>query len=212
MAESDPWASAYDTLAAPRPPNTHLVATLARLDPMPAGRALDLGCGSGRHLPLFTQYGLHPVGIDLSPSALIASRRFTPGVPLAQASTDSLPFANESFSLIVAWGVLFHVHPDRLSQALSEIRRALTHAGITILHALDPADWRRDPNAGPEHRRALTSRHMTGVIDSFYTPKEIVALIEPHFAIVSRELVHTRHDYGQSAEWVIVVKPRNPAS
>jgi len=205
---TDPWAIAYDHLDTPRPPNTHLVNALARLELKRGGRALDLGCGSGRHLPLLVQHGFHPIGIDRSASAVNQSRKFNPDVPLAQASALTLPFADEAFDFVLAWGVLFHLHPDRLNDALCDIRRVLSHEGMAILHALDPSDWRRDPNAGPAHRRALNSRHMDGVIDSFYTPEEIVAMIAPHFVVVSCEMVHTQHDFGQSAEWVYVVQPR----
>jgi len=205
MAEHDPWASAYEGLEAPRPPNVHLVNTLSRLDLAPGGRALDLGCGSGRHLPLLAQHGLSPTGVDLSAAALARSRRFAPGAPLAQASVDALPFADRTFDLIVVWGVLFHLLTEELHRALREIRRALVPEGVAILHALDPSDWRRDPNAGPEHRREIASRHVTGVVDSYYTPEEVAAMLAPHFEIVSRERVSTQHDYGKSAEWVIVV-------
>jgi len=209
MAHRDPWGSAYDNLAAPRPPNPHLSATLSRLSPKPGGRALDLGCGSGRHLVLLGGHGLRPTGIDSSASALAKSRRSTPAVPLAQASVDALPFADAVFDCVVAWGVLFHLHPDHLRRALGEIRRVLPPDGTAILHALDPADWRRDPNAGPPHRRELTDRHADGTVDRLYAPEEIAAMLEPHFVVVSRELVHTRHDYGLSAEWVIVVQRRS---
>jgi len=208
MADHDPWASAYEGLEAARPPNVHLLATLSRLGPTPGGRALDLGCGSGRHLPVLAQYGLSPIGVDLSAAAIARSRRYAPGVPLAQASVDALPFADGAVDLIVAWGVLFHLSTDRLLRALREIRRTLASQGTAILHALDPSDWRRDPSAGPAHRREIASRHMTGVIDSYYTSEEVAAMLAPHFEIVSRELVSTQHDYGKSAEWVIVVHPK----
>src|SRR3989304_2321448 len=139
MADHDPWESAYSHLDSPRPPNTHLVAALARLDVKPGHRALALGCGWGRHLPLLAQRGLRPTGVHLSPAALVASHRLAPGIPLAQTSADTLPFADEAFDLIVAWGVLFHLHPDRLLDALREIRRTLSRDGTAILHALDPS-------------------------------------------------------------------------
>ena len=208
MTDQDPWALAYDNLDAPRPPNIHLAATLSRLDLKRGWRALDLGCGSGRHLALLAQHGLRPFGIDLSASALVKSRRFAPGLPLAQAAANRLPFADEAFGFVLAWGVLFHLHPDHLPDALRDIRRVLSRGGTAILHALDPSDWRRDPNAGPKHRRALTWRHMTGAIDSFYSPEEIAAMVEPHFAILSRQMVSTPHDFGRSAEWVYVVQTR----
>jgi hypothetical protein len=90
---------------------------------------------------------------------------------------------------------------------LSEIHRVLPPDGTAILHALDPADWRRDPTAGPPHRRELAGRQAGETVDRLYAPEEIAALLEPHFVVVSRELVHTRHDYGLSAEWVYVVRP-----
>ena len=49
---------------------------------------------------------------------------------------------------------------------------------------------------------------MTGAIDSFYSPEEIAAMVEPHFAILSRQMVSTPHDFGRSAEWVYVVQTR----
>ena len=206
MDTRDPWATAYDNLDAPRPPNTHLVATLSRLDPKRGGRTLDLGCGSGRHLALLARHGGTPTGIALPASALLTSRRFTPGIPLAQASAPRLPFADGVFDLVLAWGVLFHLHPDDLLAALREIRRVLSRDGTGILHALDPADWRRDPDAGPEHRRALAGGHSDGASDRVYTPEEIAAMLAPHFGVLSRERVSTQHDFGKSAEWIYVVQ------
>ena len=156
---------------------------------------------------MLLQHKLHPIGIDLSASALLKSARFAGGVPLTQASAAALPFIDRTFQWVIAWGVLFHLHPDQLLNALQEIRRVLTPDGTAILHALDPADWRSDPNTGPAHRRELADQHATGVVDQIYTPEEIAALLTPHFVIVSRELVSTQHDYGRSAEWVIVVQP-----
>lgn len=207
MAQDDPWARAYVTPGTPRPPNPHLSAALSRLKLAP-GRALDLGCGSGRHLPLLAERRQRPIGIDRSASALAKSRHLSADFPLAQASADRLPFADQAFDVVLAWGVLFHLHLDELLSALREIRRVLSRQGTAILHALDPSDWRRDPNAGPEHRREIAGRGETGIVDRFYTPEEIAAMLAPHFEIVSRELVHTRHDYGLSAEWVIVAHPR----
>jgi len=206
-AMRDPWARAYSELEPPRPPNPHLSATLSQLALKPGASALDLGCGSGRHLRLLEHYQLRPTGIDLSPAALAQSRRAAGSVSLAQASVDAMPFGAESFDLVVAWGVLFHLRMPQLLAALGEIRRVLTREGVAILHALDPADWRRDPNAGPEHRREIASRHVDGVIDSYFPIEEIEAMLSPHFAIVSRQLVHTQHDYGLSAEWAIVARP-----
>jgi SAM-dependent methyltransferase len=207
MDHPDPWATAHNSPDFLRPPNPHLVATLDRLDLTPGGRALDLGCGSGRHLPVLAGRGLHPFGLDRSAAALDKSRRFAEVAPLAQATVGRLPFADKTFDLVVAWGVLFHLSTDQLLRALGDIRRVLSAGGTAILHALDPSDWRRDPNAGPAHRREIAGRASAGVADRFYTTEEIAAMLAPHFDVLSRELVHTRHDYGLSAEWIFVAAP-----
>src|SRR5437870_11130939 len=47
------------------------------------GRTLDLGCGTGRSLPLFPQ-GATAIGIDPSADALRRARRRAPEVPLVR--------------------------------------------------------------------------------------------------------------------------------
>jgi SAM-dependent methyltransferase len=194
MADHDSWARTYPTFTTPRPPNAHLVTTLVRLRLKP-GRALDLGCGSGRHLPVLAQHGQVPIGIDPSASALMKCRQFVSGFALAQATVERLPFASERFDLVVAWGLLFHLRPHELPGALNEIRRMLAPGGTAILHTLDPSDWR------------AAKRNASGVIGRFYAPQEISAMLAPYFEIVSRELVHTQHDDGRSAEWIFVARP-----
>lgn len=202
MTKSDAWASAYEKRDTPRPPNKHLVAALSQLDPLPRGSALDLACGAGRHLPLLIEHGLTPTGIDLSPLALDSSQRFGYDAPLAQANAKALPFVDDAFVLIIAWGILFHLNPDQQNKMLREIHRTLVKQGVAILHALDPGDWRRDLDAGPEHRRAVARKQTT----AFYTHAEIATLCGLHFNIISQNLVSSQHDYGQSAEWVIAVR------
>ena len=50
-----------------RPPNSHLVAELARLPP---GRSLDLGCGHGAETLWLAAHGWYVTAVDFSASAL----------------------------------------------------------------------------------------------------------------------------------------------
>ena len=76
-------------------------------------RALDAGCGSGRHAYHAARYGAEVWAIDLGPAVEIA-RRNTAGqgsVHVVQADLYKPPFAPESFDFIYSLGVLHHL-PD----------------------------------------------------------------------------------------------------
>jgi SAM-dependent methyltransferase len=201
MNPNDPWAARYDKRKAQRPPNPHLAATLSRID-APPGRALDLACGAGRHFDLLIEHGFAPIGVDLSTAALGRCDRSAQAVPLIQGDACTLPFVDNAFDLIVAWGLLFHLTSGQLHNTLREIRRTLARPGAAILHALDPSDWRRDPSKSDQ--REQKSRLLEGVFDSFHTREQLTALLKPYFEIVSQELVSSQHDYGRSAEWIVV--------
>lgn len=104
-----------------------------------ARRALDVACGTG-----YAAVGLAAAGLadeshasDLS-TAMVERTRANAAqagvaVPLTQADAEALPYADDSFDLVVARGALHHV-PDPL-RALQEIRRVLEPGGTAIVLA-----------------------------------------------------------------------------
>src|SRR5438128_11400676 len=61
---------------------------------------LDLGCGTGRHTKvLFERWWT--VGLDLSMAFLKVARKESPDAPYVRADMRELPFADESFDLVV---------------------------------------------------------------------------------------------------------------
>ncbi len=104
-----------------------------------AQRLLDVSCGTGlleeavRRLNI----GISIIGIDLSLQMLAQARRkFEPSdhVGLVNALAEQLPFASESFDVIVCANS-FHYYRRPL-QALEEFRRVLRAAGQLVL-----TDW-----------------------------------------------------------------------
>jgi len=91
-----------------------------------AGRVLDLGCGTGRNLPLYPG-GTRPVGLDPCLETLRAAHRRVPGVPLVLGGAERLPFRAGAFDTVVS-GLVFCsvVEPSR---AFAEIRRVLSPGG-----------------------------------------------------------------------------------
>jgi ubiquinone/menaquinone biosynthesis C-methylase UbiE len=95
-----------------------------------SGRTLDLGCGTGRNLPLLPP-GARAVGVDPAWESLRRARRRAPGVPLVQARAEALPFRDGAFETVLCGLVLCSV--DDPPAALAELRRLLAPGGTLRL-------------------------------------------------------------------------------
>ena len=114
-------------------PDENLVRLLSTALPGTEGRsritALDLGCGSGRHLRLLADMGVgRIIGFDASHGALILSRK-AGSSGLVMGNNLSLPFKGDSADIVIAWGSLHYNGKPDLPKMLSEIRRILRPGG-----------------------------------------------------------------------------------
>ena len=93
------------------------------------GRVLDVGCGTGRNLPLYARLadGARPIGLDPEMDALRAARRKAPLIPLVRGSAEALPFRAGTFDTVVS-GLVFCSVP-RPAVGLAELSRVLNQAG-----------------------------------------------------------------------------------
>lgn len=90
------------------------------------GRSLDLGCGTGRNLPLYADRS-RAIGLDPCLEALRKARRRAPDVPLVLAVAERLPFRRGAFDTVVS-GLVFCSVADPPG-AFGEVRRVLTPEG-----------------------------------------------------------------------------------
>ena len=113
----------------------------------PYGDALELGCGTGFFLLNLMQAGVAERGhvTDLSPGMVAAAVRNAEalGLPVEGrvADAESLPYADDSFDLVVGHAVLHHI-PD-VELALREVLRVLKPGGRFVF-AGEPTrhgDW-----------------------------------------------------------------------
>ena len=91
------------------------------------GRILDIGCGTGRNLPLYAQEDAEVVGADIRVELLFAARKRAPDRPLLLASAEALPFRDHVFDTVVS-GLVFCSVPDALT-GLREVHRVLRPDG-----------------------------------------------------------------------------------
>jgi SAM-dependent methyltransferase len=90
------------------------------------GVTLEVGCGTGRNLPLYPD-GVRLVGLEPDPAPLERARARAPGVPLVVASAEALPFRDGAFDTVVSSLVFCSV--DDPLRGLEEVRRVLRPDG-----------------------------------------------------------------------------------
>ena len=89
---------------------------------------LEVGCNVGNQLLLLQAQGYTQLtGIELQSYALAGARSRLKNVALQQGSALALPFEDQTFDVVFTSGVLIHIAPDDLPQAMSEIHRCARH-------------------------------------------------------------------------------------
>ena len=91
----------------------------------PDSRVLDLGCGRGGVVELFWRDVKLAAGLDPDSPSLTEHR--APGMPILRGVGEHLPFAGESFDLVVCRWVLEHVREPLT--VLREVGRVLRPGG-----------------------------------------------------------------------------------
>lgn len=112
---------------------------------------LDAGCGTGGNSAHLRRYG-SVTGIDFAADALRFARQ-RPGLRLARASVESLPFADASFDLVLSNDVLCHLGVASDAAAVREFARVLRPNGVLFLQ-LPAYEWLRS-----HHDEAVHTDH-----------------------------------------------------
>jgi SAM-dependent methyltransferase len=136
---------------------------IARLGLTSEARILDIGTSTGTNLRLLRELGYRRVtGLDVSAEAIRYCEEKGLG-PVRQGDIGALPFAADSFDLILATDIIEHVDDDR--QALAEIARVLAPGGAVLITVPTfPALWGLQDRVA-RHKRRYRLRPLTGLIE-----------------------------------------------
>ncbi len=98
---------------------------------------LDAGCGTGIFSIIFARKGAGNVtGIDISPGSLQTAQGLKekfrlPNVEFLNQDMLELPFEDETFDIVWAWGTVHHT--TNPFKAIAELARVLRHGGSLLL-------------------------------------------------------------------------------
>jgi malonyl-CoA O-methyltransferase len=137
------WAPGYPSVAhnpLMRAEQRAVEEALRQVEPI---RALDIGTGSGRYLPILVAAGaVHVVGLDFSPAMLARAR---PDISRICGDARRLPFRREAFDLVNA--SLMAGDIDDLGSLVGEVAAVLAPGGHFIYSDFHPTwtakGWRR---------------------------------------------------------------------
>lgn len=151
----------------------------------PRGAVLDDGCGNGFFLEYLRRHGAPAeryVGIDVSTGMLAhARRRLGDDAELVRADAGRLPFADATFDVVYARGLLHHL-PDP-SAGAAEIARVLKPGGVVV--TLDP---NRSLVSDLPRRLANRTSHFDEGHKNFHV-RELDAILAPHLQVERLEFV-----------------------
>lgn len=142
-------------------------------------RILEIGCGTGGFAATLAEQHPDAVLLATDQSTRFVELTTARGVEARVADATDLPFEDDSFDLVAAMWMLYHV-PD-LDRALAEVRRVLRRRGrfLAVTNGDEHvADLRRDGGGEP-------------VVTEFSTQNGEASLTR-HFEHVSREDLATR--------------------
>ena len=138
-------------------------------------RVLDLGCGRGDLLPELVAAGIRPghvVGVDLLPHRLAGARGR--GLQALVGSGTTLPFADATFDLVVAFTLFSSVTDDTVRRGIAtEIGRVLRSDGAAVVYDL------RLPNPANRALRPLDRRELAALFPGWRQEGTTLTLLPP---------------------------------
>ncbi len=105
----------------------------------PSGAGLDVGCGTGVLAARLAGRGFEMTGLDPSEGMLDVMRTEHPEIVAARGSGDELPFASDTFDLVLTVAALHHIAaPDAVRATLAEMVRVCRPGGRIVVWDHNP--------------------------------------------------------------------------
>lgn len=165
-------------------------------------RALDLGCGHGRHVIMLAEQGYEVSGIDISDVAIAIAREWVTQkglkADLQTGTVTALPYGDNVFDLVVSHGVLDHIYYDESRQAVREIHRVLKPKGLLYVDLISALESGCGQGLEVGRRTYVVPDGVeAGVPQRFFELEDVMDLLQDHFAIQDIVLSQWEPVYGE---------------
>ena len=140
-------------------------------------KAIDVGCGSGRHIALLKESGIETVyGSDYSLNALQLCQKLNLK-NIINCENTKMPFKDNTFDIAVTWGSLHYSTKDETAIMLNEIKRIIKKDGelFATLRRDNDTYLKTGTNLGNNTWKTGLD-DISGSIVSFFDESEIIGL------------------------------------
>jgi len=155
-------------------------------------RILDLGCGNGLNLAMFSQRGYCTVGIDLSEAMLKVARRTSPNSILLNGNFLETPLYGESFEAVMAKASIHNFTKEDALKALRRVWDLLVSGGVFYV-ATTESTRSHEGFFRKERYRAALPRYR-----KFWTPEELEQAVTSVGFAVGQSFRNTEDNWGKT--------------
>lgn len=170
---ADTWVRDYVSISWERARPFFLTKDL----PAPGSKVLEFGCNLGASSIMLASMGAEVTAIDINPDYVNIAKANAKAHGVSEhveflhiTDTQKLPFADNTFDLVVCNSVLEYVQNNHLDQVLNEINRVLKAGGILFVLGTSSGLWPREV-----HSRAWLVNYLPHALDP------IIRKISPDF-------------------------------
>ena len=134
---------------------------------LPAGRALDIGCGTGTNCKYFLDHGWDVIGVDYVPRAIRVAKRKAPGAQLVVGDVTKLDEMgiHGPFDLMLDLGCFHSIPDDRRSTYAEQAARVARPGGMLLMFAFG--------EKGPVGAPIATEQQIRGHFSKDFTMIEV---------------------------------------
>jgi ubiquinone/menaquinone biosynthesis C-methylase UbiE len=184
MKDEDFWNS-QDIVAyfAGKPADPRIEAFLDQYETTLGKRALDLGCGGGRHSELLASRGFSVSSVDINPQMLAATkerlrRAKLPG-DIREGSILHIPYHSDTFDVVVTTGVLHQAETTaEYDMAIAELNRVTKKHAFILLNIFTNKDW--DNTYETVSKDGFSVRTKEGLLMTLLPREAFISLMKKH--------------------------------
>jgi len=102
-----------------------------------SARALDMGCGTGRHLPLLIEHFGEVHGCDVSSTAIeLIGMDIMAKTRLKVSYFSSMPYPSGYFDFVISSAAIHHGKSSEVQKGFRELYRVLKRGGVAVIDVL----------------------------------------------------------------------------